>query len=281
MSEFEREDEFFLFALDLVKQAGRMVKDAFAQPTSSITTKASATDLVTETDKAVEDLLINGLSKKFPDHEFIGEESVAAGKRSKFTDAPTWIIDPIDGTTNFVHRIPMIAICVGLTIKKQLRAGIVFNPITDELWTAQFGRGALKNGFPIRVSTTEALNKAVICTTLGIHNIVDKGEAWLETALGNHKKTILKGVRGHRAFGSAAINQVYVAQGSIDAYVEYGLLWWDIAASTLILTEAGGFISDPTGKPFDLFSRKVLCAGTEKLANEISSTMTHVDFDPE
>jgi len=278
MSEFEREDEFFLFALDLVKQAGRMVKDAFAQPTSSITTKASATDLVTETDKAVEDLLINGLSKKFPDHEFIGEESVAAGKRSKFTDAPTWIIDPIDGTTNFVHRIPMIAICVGLTIKKQLRAGIVFNPITDELWTAQFGRGALKNGFPIRVSTTEDASKAVVVAQIGS----DRSKEMINSFVKNFCSLMSdKNAHGHRAFGSAAINQVYVAQGSIDAYVEYGLHCWDIAASTLILTEAGGFISDPTGKPFDLFSRKVLCAGTEKLANEISSTMTHVDFDPE
>jgi len=162
-----------------------------------------------------------------------------------------------------------------------LRAGIVYNPITDELWTAQVGHGAFKNGFPIRVSSTEALNKSVICTSLGIHNLCEKGEAWLDNALNNHKKTVLAGVRGHRAFGSAAINQVMVAQGSIDAYVEYGLHCWDIAASTLILLEAGGFIIDPTGKPFDLFSRKVLCASSEKLAREISGLLTHVEFDPE
>jgi len=278
---FAREDEYFRFALEIVKKAGLLVKDAFAQPSSNVTTKSSATDLVTETDKAVEDLLIKSISNKFPDHQFIGEESVAAGKRSPFTDSPTWIIDPIDGTTNFVHRIPFIAICVGLTIKKQLRAGIVYNPITDELFTAQAGKGAFKNGFPIHVSSTDALNKAVICTSLGMHNIPDKGEAWLDVALQNQKKTILSGVRGHRAFGSAAINMVYVAQGSIDAYIEYGLHSWDIAASTLILTEAGGFVMDPTGKDFNLMGRKVLCAGTENLAREISVLLTHVDFDPE
>ncbi|KAI6234408.1 Inositol-1-monophosphatase [Aphelenchoides fujianensis] len=291
---FQKEDEYFRYALDLAKRAGRLVKDAFAQPASHVETKASATDLVTETDKAVEELLIKNLQQKWPDHQFIGEESVAVGKRSPFTDAPTWIIDPIDGTTNFVHRIPFIAICIGLTIKKQLRAGIVYNPITSELWTAQAGRGALKDGFPIRVSKTEALNKSVIAHSLGIHNIVDKGPGWLDTALENHKRTVHCGVRGHRAFGSAAINMVYVAQGAVDAYVEYGTLFWtgftnaltgihswDIAASTLIVQEAGGCVIDPTGKPFDLMGRKILCAGTEKLAREFSDSLIHVDFDPE
>ncbi|KAI6203460.1 Inositol monophosphatase family-containing protein [Aphelenchoides besseyi] len=292
---FQQEDEFFRYALELTKRAGRLVKDAFAQPVSNVETKASPTDLVTDTDKAVEDLLIQNLQKKFPDHQFIGEESVAAGKRSPFTDAPTWIIDPIDGTTNFVHRIPFIAICVGLTIKKQLRAGIVFNPISNELWTAQAGRGALKNGFPIRTSTVEKLNQSVITQSLGVHNIVEKGQPWLDTALENYRKTLFalrilrlnglnetsldptealvvaqlgsdrsdaqmrsfrqnfeafmtqKNVHGHRAFGSAAINMVYVAQGAVDAYVEYGIHSWDIAASTLILQEAGGCVIDPTG----------------------------------
>jgi len=275
------EDTYFRFALDLVNKAGRLVKDAFAQPNSAVTTKASATDLVTETDQAVEEMLIKGLSAQFPTHKFIGEESAAAGKRSDLTDAPTWIIDPIDGTTNFVHRIPMIAICVGLAIKKQLRAGIVYNPITNELFSAQAGKGALKNGFPIHVSKTQALNKAIVCSSLGIHNLVSKGDEWLEIALSNQKNITKAGVRGHRAFGSAAINMVYVAQGAVDAYVEYGLHSWDIAASTVILKEAGGFIIDPTGAEFNVLNRKVLCASTEKLGRELSALLTHVDFDPE
>ena len=276
------EDKYFNFALQVVQKAGLLVKDAFAQPVSAtIETKSSPTDLVTETDKGVEELLIKTLSAEFPTHQFIGEESAAAGKKYSLTDAPTWIIDPIDGTTNFVHRIPMIAICVGLAINKELRAGIVYNPITNELFAAQAGKGATKNGFPIHVSKTEALNRAVICCSLGIHNIVDKGQGWLETALGNHKKTVLAGVRGHRAFGSAAINMVYVAQGSVDAYVEYGIHSWDIAAAAVILREAGGFLIDPTGTEFNIMNRKVLCAGTEKLAREISGLLTHVDFDPE
>jgi myo-inositol-1(or 4)-monophosphatase len=277
----QKEDEYFSAALVLVKKAGRLVRDAFDQPFSHVETKSAATDLVTETDKAVEEMLIKGLSERYPDHKFIGEESVAAGKRAEYTDAPTWIIDPIDGTTNFIHRIPQIAICVGLAIKKQLRIGIVYNPISYELFTAQCGRGAFKNGFPIHVSKTEALNKAVICSSLGIHNIPALGEAWLDTALNNNKKTTLAGVRGHRAFGSAALHMVYVAQGSIDAYVEYGLHCWDIAASSVILKEAGGVLLDPTGKEFDIMSRKVLCGGTQQICKELTNTLTHVDFEPE
>ncbi|TKR67045.1 hypothetical protein L596_023256 [Steinernema carpocapsae] len=190
------EDRFFNFALELVKKAGRLVRDAFDQPSSNVQTKASNTDLVTETDQAVEAMLIKGLAAEFPEHKFIGEESVAGGQKIEYTNAPTWIIDPIDGTTNFVHRIPMVAICVGLAIKKELRAGIVYNPITNELFTAQVGRGAFKNGFPIKSSQTEVISKAVICASLGIHNMVTFGERWLEIALGNHKCQVLAGVRG-------------------------------------------------------------------------------------
>ncbi|KAE9552299.1 hypothetical protein FO519_004485 [Halicephalobus sp. NKZ332] len=297
-------DVFFCTALELVKKSGNVVRAAYEQPIAVVKTKSSNTDLVTETDQAVEKLLINGLSEAFPDHKFIGEESAAAGQKYTLTDAPTWIIDPIDGTTNFVHRIPLVGICVGLTIKKEPVIGIVYNPISNEIFTAIKGRGAFKNGFPIHVSDSEELSKAVICTSLGIHNLVSVGPLWLDTALDNHRKSVLAGVRGtpemvnsyiesfkafmvdhdghgHRAFGSAAINMVYCAQGSIDAYIEYGLHSWDIAAAVVILREAGGSLIDPSGEPFDLMARSVLCAGTEKLAREISVLFTHTKFERE
>uniref|UniRef100_A0A1I7S1E2 Inositol-1-monophosphatase n=1 Tax=Bursaphelenchus xylophilus TaxID=6326 RepID=A0A1I7S1E2_BURXY len=278
MSAFAREEEYLQFALEVVKQAGHLVKTAFSTPESNVETKASATDLVTETDKAVEELLIKSISEKYPDHQFIGEESVAAGKRSPWTDAPTWIIDPIDGTTNFVHRIPFIAICVGLTINKEIRGGIVYNPITDELFTALKGRGALKNGFPIHVSKTTALTKAVVLAQLG----ADRSPAQMRSFINNFTALMVdKNMHGHRAFGSAAINMVYVAQGSVDAYVEYGIHSWDIAAAAIIVSEAGGVLIDPTGTSFNLMSRKVLCGASEPLVQEISKILTHVEFEPE
>uniref|UniRef100_F1LC83 Inositol-1-monophosphatase n=1 Tax=Ascaris suum TaxID=6253 RepID=F1LC83_ASCSU len=275
------EDKFVTTALTMVKKAGAVVRAAFEQPSCDVHTKASNTDLVTETDQAVEKLLIQGLKGAFPDHKFIGEESVAGGQKIEYTDAPTWIIDPIDGTTNFVHRIPMVAICVGLAVKKQLRAGIVYNPITKELFQAQTGKGAFKNGFPIHVSSTKALNRSLICQSLGIHNLVTFGDKWMNIALENHRRQCLAGIRGHRSFGSAAINMVYVAQGSTDAYVEYGIHSWDVAAAAVIVSEAGGVILDPSGKEFDVMGRRVLCASTNELAKELSGMLTHVDYERE
>ncbi|GMR54190.1 hypothetical protein PMAYCL1PPCAC_24385 [Pristionchus mayeri] len=314
------EQLFFDTALELVKQAGRLVRDAFDQPSSAVQTKASNTDLVTETDQAVEKHLIKGLGEKFPDHKFIGEESVAGGAKIEWTDAPTWIIDPIDGTTNFVHRIPMVGICVGLSIGRQLRAGIVYNPITRELFSAQVGRGAFKNGFPIHVSNTKELSKSLLCQSLGIHNVTAIGEKWLDMVMSNQRKQVQAGIRGyalddallvvqlgshrgpemmrsynesynrlmveqqihgHRSIGSAALSMIYVAQGCCDGYVEYGIHSWDVAASAVIVAEAGGVLLDPTGAPFNVMSRKVLCAGTDELARALSATLTHADYAPE
>ncbi|WKX88673.1 hypothetical protein Q1695_008362 [Nippostrongylus brasiliensis] len=309
------EQQFVDTALELVMEAGRLVRDAFDQPVCVVKTKESATDLVTETDQAVEKLLIKGLSEAFPDHKFIGEESTAGGASYRYTDAPTWIIDPIDGTTNFVHRIPLIAICVGLAINKELRAGIVYNPITKELFFAQVGRGAFKNGFPIRTSDTTALNRSLITASLAIHNYQKIGPQWLDIAQGNMRRQVEAAIsnsvvitqlgshrypemlhsytasykalmvdhncHGHRCFGSAAINMIMVAQGACDAMVEYGLHSWDIAAAAVIVSEAGGFLIDPTGQPFNVMSRKVLCASTKELAMSLSAILAHADFEPE
>ncbi|WKX88671.1 hypothetical protein Q1695_008362 [Nippostrongylus brasiliensis] len=272
------EQQFVDTALELVMEAGRLVRDAFDQPVCVVKTKESATDLVTETDQAVEKLLIKGLSEAFPDHKFIGEESTAGGASYRYTDAPTWIIDPIDGTTNFVHRIPLIAICVGLAINKELRAGIVYNPITKELFFAQVGRGAFKNGFPIRTSDTTAISNSVVITQLGSHRYPEM----LHSYTASYKALMVDhNCHGHRCFGSAAINMIMVAQGACDAMVEYGLHSWDIAAAAVIVSEAGGFLIDPTGQPFNVMSRKVLCASTKELAMSLSAILAHADFEPE
>uniref|UniRef100_A0A915CYA2 Inositol-1-monophosphatase n=1 Tax=Ditylenchus dipsaci TaxID=166011 RepID=A0A915CYA2_9BILA len=277
------EEKYLKVALELVNQAGKLVRHAFTQPSSSITFKSSATDFVTATDKAVEELLIGGLSAQFPNHKFIGEESTSSEKRLEFTDQPTWIIDPIDGTTNFVHRIPLIAISVGLAINRKLQAGIIYNPITHELYTAQTGRGAFKNGFPIYASKVEAINKAVVstsCNCVGIP-VADKHIDWLEKGLSNLKKTTLAGAHGHSSLGSAAVIMGRVAEGCLDAYVEYGLRCWDMAAGVVIVREAGGFVTSPLGDEFNILGRNVLCSGTEKLGKELSGMLTHTHFELE
>jgi len=265
------DDVFYDFVLKLVYEAGSVVREAYNRPAKNavaVMTKTSAVDLVTETDQKVEELLIKTLSAQFPDHKFIGEESTAGGQKVELTDAPTWIIDPIDGTTNFVHRLPFIGICIALYIQKKPRIGIVYNPILDELYSARVGRGAYKNGFPIHVSGTTELGKSIVMLTMGIHNI-KLVPNWLDISMKNNRAIAEQGIRGHRSLGSAAINMCYVACGGADAYLEYGLHCWDVAASGLILQEAGGVNIDPTGAPFDIMARRILCASSDQLARQI------------
>jgi len=267
-------DMYYESILRLVKQAGSIVREAFNHSVPvHVMLKSSAVDLVTATDREVEKFLFDGLKNEFSDHKFIGEES-SEGKNC-LTDAPTWIIDPIDGTTNFVHKLPFVCISVGLFIDKKPNIGIVYNPITDELFSARAGQGAYRNGFRMYASGTKSLSQSVIFHSWGIHNLKEYPQS-LNIYIENSKRFVERGIQGHRSLGSAALNMAYVANGSSDAYVEYGLHCWDMAAAALLITEAGGCVMDPTGAPFDVMSRRVLCAGSKELAKEISSILTHV-----
>ncbi|XP_070573926.1 inositol monophosphatase 1-like [Ptychodera flava] len=130
-----------------------------------VLTKSSAADLVTETDQRVEKMIISKLKDRFPAHSFIGEESVAAGQHCELTDNPTWIIDPIDGTTNIVHRFPFVAVCIGLVVNKKAQIGIVYNAIQDEMFTARLGQGSVCNGERIQVSGQEGRQGSHSLTT--------------------------------------------------------------------------------------------------------------------
>jgi len=154
------------FASSLAKETGKTIKKAFSGK-SHVSTKSSPSDLVTETDQLVEKLLINGIKQKYPTHKFIGEESTAGGAECNLTDEPTWIIDPIDGTTNFVHRLPQIVICLGFCLNGKPTAGIIYNPIQDQLFTAIRGQGAYCNDVRLKVSTETDLTQSLIMTELG------------------------------------------------------------------------------------------------------------------
>lgn len=140
----------------------------------NIAVKSSDIDLVTETDQQVEKLLIENLSKDFPDHLFIGEESVAGGSQCKLTDAPTWIIDPIDGTMNFVHSFPHSCISIALFIEKKPEIAVIYNPMLDQLFTARRGQGAYLNGKRIQVSKETSLSKALIMMEFGTSRDPDR-----------------------------------------------------------------------------------------------------------
>lgn len=181
------------------------------------------------------------------------------------TDAPTWIIDPIDGTTNFVHKIPLIAIGIALCYKKTVVLAVAYNPIIDELFTATLGGGAHLNSKPIRCSTKKLLRDALVAdeTSIAFH------PKHTSRLLGRTFKTVGQ-VRGMRALGSAVLTLAYVAAGRIDAYQIELLKPWDIAGGTLLVTEAGGNVRDSyTGGEFAIMNPNVLVAATKELGDEM------------
>jgi len=266
MTDYSDEDitHFYNVALDLVDKAGKVVVSAIENRDKKIAEKASPTDLVTETDKAVEDLLVSGLKKQFPNHDFIGEEDVSAqsGCVSNFSSKPTWIIDPIDGTMNFVHTNPLVTISVGLTINGKLVIGIISAPFK--------GRGATCNSKPIKVSN---------CTQLSLAQCIL--EVWSRDGAESEAKqqanfsSIVSKVHSVRSLGSACLNFAFVAAGNSDVYCHAGIRCWDMAAGALIVQESGGVVLDPSGKDFDLMSRRILVASSQDLVKE---WITQVDF---
>lgn len=263
-------DVCFNLVQDVARKAGEMIREAFKQE-KRVSTKSSMADLVTESDKKVEQLIISTVKDKFPTHSFIGEESV--GDSCVLTDNATWIIDPIDGTTNFVHRFPYIAVSIALLIQKQTVIGLIYNPILDQMYTARPGQGAYCNGEKLQVTQTRDLGQAIVCAEFGS----SRDSKVLDSKF-RSMRNIIEQAHGLRTLGSAALHMCLCASGNIDAHFTFGIHIWDIAAGYLIVREAGGVVIDTGGGPLDLMSRRVLCAGTPELANQIAASLEQLDL---
>jgi len=259
-------------ALKLAKQAGTMIKDAFKKK-KNIMLKSSPLDLVTETDQAVENFLFSELRLVFPDHSFIGEESVAAGDKVELTDAPTWIIDPVDGTMNFVHSFPFTCVSIGLTVNKEPVVGVIYNPILDHMYHARQGCGAFLNDEKISASGQTDLGQSLVIGELGTTPNPEKQKATFANV-----HTLVEKAHGMRFLGSAALCMCQVAEGGCDVYYTMGVHCWDVAAGYVICDEAGATVRDTAGGPFDLLARRVLCAGSKQLAEHVSGLL--VQFQP-
>lgn len=268
-------DKCFDVALGLVKEAGQLVREAIKKQ-KTIETKSCSVDLVTESDKAVEKLLIDGLTKAFPSHKFIGEESTAAGAKCVLTDNPTWIIDPIDGTMNFVHSLPYTCISVGLWHGREALAGIIYNPVLEQMFTAKKGCGAYLNGEQIKVSGQKELSQALVFAEMGTSHDPEK----VKTVLTN-LTTLMPRAHGIRAMGSCALNMVMIAMGGADAIFEFGIHAWDTAAAAVVVLEAGGVVVDTAGGPFDVMRRRVLCASSPELAQELAGLLMQYEPTPD
>jgi len=241
-------------AIEVAKVAGEMIKKAFYS--EKIVESKGVADIVTETDKKVEEFIFTTLGSSFPSHKFLGEETHSSSKSSGYNwgNEPTWIVDPIDGTTNFVARLPFVCVSIGLAIQKKVVLGVIYNPILEELFWAMRGSGAFLNGKLIHVSTVTNMESAVIATNVG-YDRTPQGIAFM---LSNLKNLLDEKVRSIRMGGSAAMDMAGVACGRLECFYECGVHPWDIAAASVIVEEAGGIVLDPFGEAVDLESRRVL-----------------------
>ncbi|XP_026286380.1 inositol monophosphatase 1 [Frankliniella occidentalis] len=263
-------DKCFEVVMELAKAGGKIIRERIYNK-KTVNTKSDRIDLVTETDQEVEKMLISNLQAQFPDHRFIGEESTAEGIPCELTDAPTWIIDPIDGTMNFVHGYPNVCTSIGFTVNKITEIAIIYNPVLEQMFTARRGQGAKLNGEPIHVSGEKELKQALLGLECGTTHEAEKMSNNFK-----NQQTFTPIVHGTRSSGSAAIDMAMVAMGGSDAYFEFGIHAWDYAAGDLLVREAGGVCLDPEGGPLDLLARRMLCAASMELAQEMIPKISQI-----
>jgi myo-inositol-1(or 4)-monophosphatase len=244
-------DETYLqTAIDAVRRAGELQRQA-SRGTFEIRKKGTI-DLVTEIDVAVEKMVRALIAERFPDHDVLGEElgGPDAGAQSRYC----WICDPIDGTTNFAHGLPLFCSTIALEVDGELRVAAVYEPGRDEMFTAVRGGGAFLNGERIRVSTADTLIDALLVTGFP-YSVQEK----LDEMVGLFGRFLSK-ARAVRRLGSAALDMCYVAAGRLDGFWEEGLNAWDIAGGVLLVQEAGGRITSLDGGPFELRQGRLIAS---------------------
>lgn len=240
-------------AIKAARKAGAIINRAGLDLDLVRVSTKGRSDFVTEVDKAAEEAILEIILKAYPDHAIVAEESGASGK-SEYT----WIIDPLDGTTNFIHGFPQYAVSIALRHREHVTQAVVYDPTRNELFTATRGRGAFMNERRLRVSKRERLADCLIGTGFPFRSI-----EYLDEYV-RMFKSITEVTAGVRRPGAAALDLAYVAAGRLDGFWEIGLSPWDMAAGSLLILEAGGLISDFAGGPDFMDGGRVVC-GSPKI----------------
>jgi myo-inositol-1(or 4)-monophosphatase len=242
-------------AIKAARRAGQLISRASLDVDLLKVTTKQQSDFVTEVDKMAEAAIIEVLREAYPNHAILAEESGAtAGKQAEYQ----WIIDPLDGTTNFIHSFPQYAVSIALAHNGQVVQAVVFDPERNELFTASKGRGAFVNDRRIRVSKRTRLDEALIGTGFP-YRAFDHIDAYLAIFKDLSQKTA-----GLRRPGAAALDLAWVASGRLDGFWEFGLSPWDMAAGSLLIAEAGGLVADLAGEAGYLATGNIV-AGTPKV----------------
>ncbi len=205
-------------------------------------------DLVTKMDRQSEALIVARIRAAYPDHKILAEEGTTGAQESAYT----WIIDPLDGTTNYAHAFHAFAVSIGVQHGKDLICGVVFAPALDELYAASRGGGATLNGRPIHVSTTDEVRRSLVGSsfTYDPHEFGQSSRA----------NAFIHATQALRNVGAAALELCYVADGRLDAFLQPSLAAWDMAAAALIIVEAGGRVSNYQGEPHDVYKRQIVAS---------------------
>ena len=241
-------------AVRAARKAGSIINRASLDGGPLDVRSKRANDFVTRVDQAAEQAIIDTVRKAYPDHGFLAEESGASGDTAEHV----WIIDPLDGTTNFIHGFPQYCVSIGVRHRGALAHAVVYDPNRNELFTASKGRGAFLNDRRIRVSQQVKLNDALVGTGFPFREL-DRLELY-----SRQLQSMMKTCAGVRRAGAAALDLAYVACGRLDAFWELGLSPWDMAAGALLITEAGGLVGDLKGEQTFMQTGDI-CASTPKV----------------
>jgi myo-inositol-1(or 4)-monophosphatase len=241
-------DRILEFAVELAFESGKIQKDRFAEA-HSIHHKGEI-NIVTDVDMECQERILNLISTRYPDDDVISEEkdNLFEGEKNR------WIVDPIDGTTNYAHGYPFFCTSIAYEVKGDIACGVVYNPIFDELFFARKGKGAYLNGRPLTVSATNHMKQSLLVTGFPYDlNSNDRNNI-------DHFIAFLYEAQAVRRDGSAALNLAYVAAGRFDGFWELKLNPWDTAAGLLIVQEAGGKVTDFGGEPFDIYKGQLVAS---------------------
>ncbi|MBI4686553.1 MAG: inositol monophosphatase [Nitrospirae bacterium] len=249
-------------AIKAALEAGVILKKHFGR-TLNIRHKGEI-DLVTEADLKSEQKIVSIIKKAFPEHDILAEERGLQDNQAEYK----WLIDPLDGTTNYAHGFPVFAVSIALERKGEIILGVVYDPMRDEIFTAIKGKGAYLNNKKINVSATKSLSVSLLATGFAYDVRVSP-----ENNLNHFSNFILRS-QGIRRAGSAAIDLCYIASGRFDGYWEMKLKPWDTAAGSLIVKEAGGRVTDFQGQPFSHYSKEIL-ASNGKIHREMIKVLSY------
>ncbi|MBS0625343.1 MAG: inositol monophosphatase [Verrucomicrobia bacterium] len=253
-----------LIAIEAALAAGTLLRQGYGTE-FAIRSKEGVHNLVTEYDNRSEEMIIDFLRGHFPDSHFLAEES---GSQKGSKEGLVWIIDPLDGTVNFAHKIPMFSVSIAAEKNGEVISGVVFHPIVHELFVAEKGRGAFLNGQRLHVSEVSEVSKSILATGFP-YNLAENPNHCID-----HFIDILRQGIPIRRIGSAALDLAYTAAGRFEGFFEVSLGPWDCAAGKLLVEEAGGKVTTWDGSPFDLRSYKPVFASNGKIHREASSILS-------